>query len=61
MEVELVLAALQAVPTIFAAASSIRATLSTTDQATLDAALATAQAAAQVDIAKAVTDLNAAS
>jgi hypothetical protein len=57
MPIAAILALLQAVPSIFAAAQSIRATLSTNDQATLDAALAAAQAAAMTDIAKAETDL----
>lgn len=60
MTLTAILALLQAVPQIFAAAQAIKADLSTTDLATLNAAIAAAQASALADIAKAEADLKAA-
>lgn len=48
------------VPNILSFATSIRATLSTTDQATLDAMIAAHKAAALGSVAQADTDLAAA-
>lgn len=60
MPVAAILALLQAVPGIFAAAASVRADLSITDQATLDAAVNNAMSAALTAVAQADTDLAAA-
>lgn len=60
MELATILGLLQAIPGILSAAQTIRADLSETDQAKLDAAIATARATALADIAKAESDLAAA-
>lgn len=60
MSLTLILALLNAVPQLFAAAQQIKADLSQTDLATLNAAIATAQNAAIADVAKAEADLKAA-
>jgi len=61
MGATIALGLIQSLPGIIAAIQSIRGTLGATDQATVDAALAEAMASAGVDVAKAVSDLNAAS
>lgn len=58
MELSTILALLQAVPGIFASAEAIKADLSETDLATLNATIASARASALTDEAKAVSDLN---
>lgn len=60
MDLTAILALLQAVPSIFQAAASVRADLSIADQATLDLAIATAKGAALAAVAQADTDLDAA-
>lgn len=60
MELAAVLALLQAAPAAFAAASQIRASLSETDIAVLDAAIDTAKIACLSHIGQAISDLNAA-
>jgi hypothetical protein len=60
MELATLLTLLQAVPGIFAAAQSIRADLTITDQATLDKALADAKSGALAAVAQADADLAAA-
>lgn len=60
MDLATILAGLQLLPGIFAAAEAIKADLSETDLATLEAAMATAKAAALADVATAQTDLAAA-
>lgn len=59
MTLEAILTLLQAVPSIFALAAQIKGDLSTTDLATLEAAIAAAQAAATADVAQAEADLKA--
>lgn len=57
---QLVLALLGAVPQALAAAEAIKADLSTTDQATLNTAIASAQASTLAAVAQAEADLAAA-
>lgn len=52
-----ILALLQAVPAIFSAFQQMQANNQIKDQATLDAALAAQQAAAQAEVAKLLADL----
>lgn len=61
MEADAIIGLVKAIPAILQAAQQIRATLSASDQAALDAALAAAQATAGPQIDKAVIDLDAAS
>lgn len=60
MELELILAGLQQVPKLIAAAQTIRASLGETDQAKLDALLTQARDAANRDVDQAEADLRAA-
>lgn len=60
MPLTAILALLNAVPSIFATAQALRADLSISDQATLDAAIETAKAGALAAVAQADADLDAA-
>lgn len=61
MNLALILSLLEQVPALIAAAQQIRDSLSQTDQAKLDAAIAAAQAAANADVTRLVADAKAAS
>lgn len=50
----------QTLPQLLTLAESVKATLSSDDQATIDAAIAQLRAAASADVTKATTDLDAA-
>jgi hypothetical protein len=50
----------QALPQLLTLAESVKSTLSTEDQATIDAAIAQLRAAASADVDKATADLDAA-
>lgn len=57
---ELIMSGLQAVPQLISAAEAIKGDLSTTDLATLNAAIATAQSATLASVAQTEADLAAA-
>lgn len=57
---QLILAFAQLAPQLIALANQAKATMSSDDQATIDAAIAQFQAAALSDLQSAVTDLDAA-
>lgn len=59
--VTIALGLIQGLPAMLSAINALRATLSANDQATIDAALAVAMSQAGIDIAKAESDLQAAS
>lgn len=60
MALTAILALLQSIPSILQLAETIKGDLGTTDLATLNAAIATAKAAALADVAQAEADLKAA-